>query len=233
MNYHNMIQGTFLARPNRFIAHVEIQGETHIAHVKNTGRFKELLIPGVSVYLQDHKTQPHRKTRYSLIAVEKGDRLINLDSQVTNRVAEEALRNGCLTLPGFNEPLVRIQPETSFQSSRLDFFLEGKTQRAFLEVKAVTLEEDGIARFPDAPTERGIKHLEELTAALEMGYMAYTLFVIQMDGVRLFQPNDKTHQAFGDALRKAVRKGVIPLAYTCSVTKSSIRLKEPVPIDLN
>lgn len=232
MNYHDIIQGYFLARPNRFIAHVELQGKAHIAHVKNTGRFKELLIPGASVYLQDHNDQPHRKTRYSLIAVEKGDRLINLDSQVTNRVAEEALRNGSLTLPGFNEPIVRIQPETTFQSSRFDFFLAGKTKKAFLEVKAVTLEEDGIARFPDAPTERGIKHLEELATAYKLGYLAYTLFVIQMEGIRLFKPNDKTHQAFGDALREAVKKGVIPLAYSCSITKTSIQLKEPVPIDL-
>lgn len=232
MEYHSMKRGTFISRPNRFIAHVQIDGVEVVAHVKNTGRFKELLIPGAIVYVQDHGNSTHRKTNYSLITVEKGNCLVNLDSQVTNKIVGEALIEGRLPLPGFDEDILRIRPESTFGSSRFDFYLEGHSKKAYLEVKAVTLEEEHIARFPDAPTERGIKHLKELETALSAGFLAYAVFVIQMDNVISFRPNDITHLAFGDALRHAGEKGVTLLAYSCSVTKDTIRLANQVPIDL-
>ena len=233
MEYPNIKEARFLHRPNRFLAQISIEGTERLAHVKNTGRFKELLIPGTRVFVEDHGQASWRKTRYSLITVEKGDRLVNLDSQRANQLVHEALFRGQIRLPGFEEPIKRIRPETAYGASRFDFFLEGTTTKAFLEVKTVTLEEEGVARFPDAPTERGIKHLEELSKAILDGYLAYVIFVIQLPGVHSFQPNDKTHKAFGETLRKVTALGVVPLAFSCEVTPATIELANPVPIDLS
>lgn len=228
MNYQNMVEGRFLARPNRFIAHVEVNGSTEICHVKNTGRCRELLVPGAKVYLQDFGESTSRKTRYDLIAVEKGRLLINMDSQAPNKAAGEFLAAGGV-LP---QPTL-IRPETTWGSSRFDFYLEQGDRRAFLEVKGVTLEENGVAMFPDAPTERGIKHLRELIACQQEGYEAYLLLVIQMKGVERFTPAWEKHFAFGETLREAAAAGVKLLAYDCRVTPDSMVLDCPVPIDLN
>ena len=198
MRYQRVIPGKFLSRPNRFIALVEVGGETVVAHVKNTGRCKELLVPGVKVWLEE-SANPARKTLYDLIAVEKGSLLINMDAQAPNKVFAEWARSG--VLPG----LTLLRPETTWGSSRFDFYWESAAEKGFVEVKGVTLERDGGAYFPDAPTERGVKHLKELTAARQQGYQAAVCFVIQMKGVDFFSPNDETHPEFGDTLRMAAR----------------------------
>ena len=233
MKYDNICKGKFIARPNRFIAEVEIDGHIENAHVKNTGRCRELLIPGVTVYLEDfHGRMGTRKMRYSLIGVEKGDTLINMDSQAPNKVCEEGLLSGKLKLPGMGL-LTEVKREKTYGGSRFDFRVEDADgQIGWLEVKGVTLEEDGIARFPDAPTERGVKHVEELIGAVSKGYQGYVLFVIQMPEVSCFEPNDKTHKAFGDALRKAEQAGVHVMAWTCHVLEDDLCLKEPVKIKL-
>lgn len=230
MHYPHILPARFLFRPNRFIAHCEAKGKEVIAHVKNTGRCKELLLPGATVYLQHH-TGGGRKTEYSLICVDKGGLLVNIDSQAPNKVAEEALAGGQLTLPGMGVPGF-IRREAAFGQSRFDFYLEGKGKKAFLEVKGVTLEKNGAVRFPDAPTLRGVKHLRELTAAREAGFLAYVLFVVQLSPAAYFVPNDVTHPAFGEALRMAARAGVQVLAYDCAVTPESIALGQPVPVRL-
>ncbi|MEG0157524.1 MAG: DNA/RNA nuclease SfsA, partial [Anaerovoracaceae bacterium] len=201
MEYEKIVKGKFLSRPNRFVALVEIQGETVKAHVKNTGRCKELLLPGAEIYLEDFAGRMGtRKLRYSLISVKKGETLINMDSSAPNKVVGEALSQGKLILPGMEE-LVKVKPEQTFGNSRFDFFVEDKTgKKGYIEVKGVTLEVEGIARFPDAPTVRGIKHIEELMVAADQGYGAYLIFVIQMEGISSIEPNDETHKAFGDAL---------------------------------
>jgi sugar fermentation stimulation protein A len=234
MKYKNVREAVFIARPNRFIAQVEIKGEIQIVHVKNTGRCKELLREGVTVYLEDHENQRlNRKTRYSLISVEKKDRIVNIDSYAPNRVVGEALASGRIELPGFGSGLSKIKPEKTFGSSRFDFYVEScQGQKAYIEVKGVTLEEGGTVRFPDAPTERGVRHIRELSLALEQGYHAYLIFVIQMKGAGHFEPNDETHPAFGEALREARIKGVEVLAYDCEVTPGSIVLSEPVQVRL-
>ncbi|MDO4552522.1 MAG: DNA/RNA nuclease SfsA, partial [Bacillota bacterium] len=190
MKYGRVQQGVFLDRPNRFIAHVEIDGRPETVHVKNTGRCRELLVPGAVVFLEDSReagppVREGRKTRYSLVAVQKGERLINMDAQAPNKAAGEALRDGRLVLPGLEGGLSLLKPETVFGGSRFDFYAEGRAadlspRRLFLEVKGVTLEEEGMARFPDAPTERGVRHIQELRAAMEQGWGACLLFVIQM-----------------------------------------------------
>lgn len=225
MEYQRVVPGTFIARPNRFIAHVEVDGETVIAHVKNTGRCKELLVPGARVYLQ-HSENPARKTLYDLIAVKKGKLLINMDAQAPNQVFGEWARSG--GIPG----LTRLRPETTWGSSRFDFYWESATQRGFVEVKGVTLEKDGGAYFPDAPTLRGVKHLNELIAARQQGYRAAVCFVIQMTGVEFFSPNDVTHPEFGHALREAAEAGVDVWAYDCQVTPGSLELARPVEVRL-
>lgn len=225
MHYQQVISGRFIARPNRFIAHVEVDGEAVIAHVKNTGRCKELLVPGATVYLQRAEV-PARKTLYDLIAVEKGPLLINMDAQAPNRVFAEWARTG--GIPG----LTLLRPETTWGSSRFDFYWESATERGFVEVKGVTLEKDGGAYFPDAPTLRGVKHLKELTAARQQGYRAAVCFVIQMTGIKSFSPNDETHPEFGDTLRRAAQSGVEVWAYGCQVTPDSLVLSEPVPVRL-
>lgn len=221
----SIVPGVFLSRPNRFIAHVEIDGQKEICHVKNTGRCRELLPAGAQVYCADCLS-PARKTRYDLIAAQKGNRLINMDSQSPNLAAKEWLLSG-----GLGE-IESLKPETTFGDSRFDFSFIKDGTLCFLEVKGVTLETDGICAFPDAPTQRGVKHLKELTQLKCKGYGAYILFVIQMEDVRYLHPNDVTDPAFGKALREAAGAGVEVLAYDCAVTPDSMTLQAPVPVQL-
>ncbi len=233
MKYEKIVTAKFLSRPNRFVAQVLLNGEEVSVHVKNTGRCRELLVPDSVVYLEDFSyRQGKRKLLYDLIAVRKGDLLINMDSQAPNKVAREALENGSIKLPGMSEPTI-IRPEKVYGDSRFDFYIEDKNgKKGFVEVKGVTLESDTIALFPDAPTARGVKHLAELVRAMENGYHSYVLFVIQMSGMKLFAPNDATHREFGDTLRYAAEKGVKILAYECAVTSDSLEITNSVPIDL-
>lgn len=226
MRYDNIRAARFIDRPNRFIAHVELDGRPEVCHVKNTGRCRELLRPGAVVYLQENDN-PARKTRFDLIAVEKGHMLINMDSQAPNRAFGEWAAAGSF-LPG----LTLIKPETAFGSSRFDFYLEAGTRRAFAEVKGVTLERDGLALFPDAPTERGLKHVAELMECAAQGYEAYLVFVIQMKGVRRFTPNFETDPAFSSRLRQAAAAGVRILARDCLVTPESMDIDRPVEVVL-
>lgn len=222
--YDEVREGRFLSRPNRFIARVEIDGKTEICHVKNTGRCRELLLPGCRVVLA-FSHQPNRKTQYDLVAVYKGERLINMDSQAPNKVAMEGM---AMLFPGATE----VKPETVFGDSRLDFSARRGEKRILLEVKGVTLEEDNVCLFPDAPTERGVRHLRELEKAAGMGYTAGILFVIQMENTRYFAPNEKTHPEFARALRSAEQNGVHILAYDCTVTPADMTLRQPVEIRL-
>lgn len=232
MRYPNICPGTFTARPNRFIAHVEVGGKTEICHVKNTGRCRELLVPGALVYLTRNE-DPARKTRYDLVTVEKqtaqGPLLINMDSQAPNKVFGEWAAAG-----GFRKGLTLLRPETSWGNSRFDYYWEEKdgAVKGFLEVKGVTLERDGVVRFPDAPTVRGVKHLEELTVARQAGYEAAVCFVVQMEGMRWLGPNDATHPEFGAALRRALQAGVEILAMECRVTPDSLEILRPLPVRL-
>ena len=225
MHYRNMVPGIFLARPNRFIAHVAIGGKTEICHVKNTGRCKELLPAGATVWCQEFDSTT-RKTKYDLITVKKGDRLINMDSQAPNKAAGEWLAAGGLG------QISNLKAETTFGNSRFDFSFEKDGKKCFLEVKGVTLENDGICAFPDAPTERGVKHLKELTTLAKNGYGAYVLFVIQMADVKYLHPNDVTDPAFGAALRAAAEAGVQVLAMDCAVTEASMNIRLPVLVKL-
>ena len=225
MNYNNMVSGIFLSRPNRFIAHVEIGGKTEICHVKNTGRCKELLPAGAQVWCQEFDSAT-RKTKYDLITVKKGDRLINMDSQAPNKAAGEWLAAG-----GLGE-ISGLKAESTFGNSRFDFSFEKDGKKCFLEVKGVTLEQDGVCAFPDAPTERGVKHLKELTALVRQGYGAYVLFVVQMSDVKYLHPNDATDPAFGQALRDAHAAGVQVLAMDCTVTENTMDIRIPVLVKL-
>ena len=234
MKYQKILPGIFQARPNRFIAHVEVEGKLEVCHVKNTGRCRELLIPGVTVWLEEI-VNPARKTRYDLIAVEKrcpdGPLLINLDSQAPNKVFGEWAAAGGL---GFVPTLLR--PETTYGSSRFDYYWEwsqdGMLRRGFWEVKGVTLEENGTARFPDAPTLRGVKHLEELVLARQAGYEAGVCFVVQMAGMDHVEPNDATHPELGTSLRRAARAGVAVLALACAVEPGQLAIQGPLPVRL-
>lgn len=226
MQYQNVKQGRFLARPNRFIAHVELEGQTEVVHVKNTGRCRELLVPNAAVYLEK-SANPARKTQYDLIAVEKGPLLVNMDAQAPNQVFREWAESG-----GFQPGLTLLRPETTWGSSRFDFYWEAGERRGFVEVKGVTLENGGHACFPDAPTERGVKHLHELIRCQSEGYEAAVCFVIQMSGMTDFAPNDLTHPAFGEALRQAAQAGVQVMARGCVVTPDSLTMGEPVPVRL-
>ena len=225
MHYTPMTPGIFLARPNRFIAHVEIGGQVQVCHVKNTGRCRELLVPGAKVWCQE-SSSPNRKTKYDLICVEKGSRLINMDSQAPNAAAGEWLRAGGLG------PIEDLKPEYTHGDSRYDFSFIQNGRRCFLEVKGVTLETDGVCAFPDAPTQRGVKHIQGLTRAVQEGHGAYILFVIQMADVISIHPNDATDPAFGRALREAAENGVRILAYDCAVTPETMDLRDPVDIIL-
>lgn len=225
MRYENMIPGKFLARPNRFIAHIEIDGEMQVCHVKNTGRCRELLTPGATVWCQQ-ASNPNRKTKYDLIAVQKGQRLINMDSQAPNTAAGEWLRAGGLG------PIENLRPETVHGDSRFDFSFTRNGVPCLMEVKGCTLENEGICAFPDAPTERGAKHLRGLIRAAEAGYECYVLIVIQMSDVEYFHPNDTTDPEFGAALREAAAAGVHVLAMDCAITPETMEIRSPVPVKL-
>ena len=225
MHYKNMVPGTFLRRPNRFIAHVEINGQTEVVHVKNTGRCRELLVPGCTVYCQ-RSGNPSRKTKFDLIAVRKGDRLINMDSQAPNKAAGEWLAAG-----GLGE-LSELRAEVKEGDSRFDFSFVKDGRRCFLEVKGCTLEEDGVCAFPDAPTERGAKHIRGLTELAKAGYGAFILFVIQMSDVKYIRPHDETDPEFGRALREAAANGVRVLAMDCAVDVDSMEVRLPVLVKL-
>lgn len=229
MRYSKVEKAVFLSRPNRFVAQVERDGKIEPVHVKNTGRCRELLLPGATVYLAKGEGAK-RKTEYDLVAVEKkrevgSPLLVNMDSQAPNAVAEEFFRSG-----KFFSSNAIVRREVFFGTSRFDFYVEDGDRRIFLEVKGVTLEEAGEASFPDAPTQRGVRHLEELMRAKEEGFEAYVLFVIQMKETRSFSPNDKTHPAFGKALRHASEQGVTVLAYDCIVKPDEMTLDHPVPV---
>lgn len=226
MIYNNIREGVFVSRPNRFLAHVEVDGEATIVHVKNTGRCKELLVPGARVVLQKSENTK-RKTPYDLIAVWKGDQLINMDSQAPNKVFLEYLQSG-----RYIDGITKIKPEAKYGGSRFDFYVEIGERKIFIEVKGVTLEEYGIALFPDAPTERGVKHLRELAASLNDGYEAQVIFVIQMNDVRYFTPNDGTHPAFGEALLAAKAAGVKVIALDCVVTLDRLSIDKEIEVRL-
>lgn len=225
MQYENMVLGRFLCRPNRFIAHVEINGQVEIVHVKNTGRCRELLPEGARVWCQ-RSSNPKRKTKYDLICVQKGDRLINMDSQAPNVAVGQWLRCG-----GFGK-VENVRAEVTYGQSRFDFAFEKDGKPCFMEVKGVTLETDGICAFPDAPTTRGTKHLRELAVLAGEGYDAFVLFVIQMENVKFLHPNDVTDPAFSESLRQAAKAGVTVLAMDCTVTPESMKLRKVVPVCL-
>lgn len=231
MQYQKVIEAKFLSRPNRFIANVLLDKKEETVHVKNTGRCKELLVSGAKVYLSDEK-KPERKTRFDLVAVEKNCEdgktiLINMDSQAPNHVAEEFFRSG-----KFFSESAQVKREVRFQNSRFDFFITDGDRNVFVEVKGVTLEDNGVALFPDAPTERGVKHILELIEAKNKGYEAMIFFVIQMKGIKSFSPNDKTHPAFGKVLRKAKDAGVEIYAYDCLVSKDTLTISDSVLVKL-
>jgi sugar fermentation stimulation protein A len=227
MLYTNISEGIFVTRPNRFIAQINIDNTMVIAHVKNTGRCKELLVPDVKVVLQKSDS-PKRKTMYDLIAVWKNNRLINIDSQVPNKVFLEYLQSG-----RYIEGITCIKPETKYGSSRFDFYVEAGARKVFIEVKGVTLEEEGVVMFPDAPTERGVKHLNELIRCTKEGYEAHVVFVIQMNNVHYFTPNNKTHRTFGEALVAAKKAGVTVIALDCMVAKNTLEIGKSIPVKLS
>ena len=225
MRYEHMVPGIFRRRPNRFIAHVDIAGQEEICHVKNTGRCQELLPEGAKVWCEQ-SSNPNRKTKFDLLTVQKGDRLINMDSQAPNKAAMEWLQGGGLG------DIQNLRAETVHGNSRFDFSFTKDGKPCFLEVKGVTLENDGVCAFPDAPTDRGAKHLRELTAAAQEGFGTWVLFVIQMENVKYLHPNDATDPAFGAALREAAEAGVHILAMDCTVTKNTMNIRTQVPIQL-
>lgn len=231
MQYKTILKAVFLSRPNRFIAYVSISGETAVAHVKNTGRCKELLVPGCTVYLAV-SDNPERKTKYDLIAAEKiragrAPLLINMDSQIPNDAAAEWLPVSGL----FSERAV-IRREFTHGDSRVDFYVEDGQRKAFIEVKGCTLEDGGVALFPDAPTERGVKHLKHLIRAAQEGYECYVLIVIQMKDVSVFRPNGKTDPAFAQALREAKEAGVKILAVDCLVRPDEMKIDSPIKTEV-
>ncbi len=236
MTYETIVPATFLARPNRFIAQVALDGREETVHVKNTGRCRELLVPGNTVWLAESHN-PARKTRFDLVAVDKAGLLINMDAQAPNQVFYQWALAG-----HFIDGLTLLRPETSWGSSRFDFYWEAAPSgtalessplvKGFVEVKGVTLEQDGLALFPDAPTQRGVKHLRELALCHQAGYQAAVCFVIQMEGMAAFSPNDETHPQFGQALREAAQAGVKVLALECHVAPDSLAITGPIPVQL-
>lgn len=226
MYYETVKEGRFIQRPNRFIAKVEIEGKEEICHVRNTGRCRELLLPGALVFLEAN-SNPARKTKFSIIGVQKGDRLINMDSQAPNQAVYEWLQGG-----GLISDIEEIKPEYFYGDSRFDFFVRTEQRKILIEVKGVTLEEDGVALFPDAPTERGLKHILGLSKAQQEGYDTYLIFVVQMKNVRYFTPNRRMQPAFGEGLHKAKQQGVTLLAYDCDVTKNSMTISSQVTVVL-
>ncbi len=243
MTYQDIHAARFLARPNRFIAQVELDGAVETVHVKNTGRCRELLLPSCTVYLEG-SANPARKTRYDLVAVEKErpglpPLLINMDAQAPNQVFREWMEAGLGEALGLPRPTL-LRPETPWGRSRFDFYWErtgvshetSVLRKGFVEVKGCTLEEDGLALFPDAPTQRGVKHLRELIACREAGYETAVCVVVQMAGMAAFSPNDRTHPEFGAALREAARAGVRVLAVECAAAPDSLTITGPVPVRL-
>ncbi|MBR3833215.1 MAG: DNA/RNA nuclease SfsA [Lachnospiraceae bacterium] len=230
MKYKNIVEGKFISRPNRFIAHVEIEGMEHVVHVKNTGRCRELLQPGATVYLEK-SDNPTRKTLYDLVSVKKGQRIVNMDSQLPNGLVEEWLRENDDAREIFGD-ISYLKREKTYGKSRFDLYVESDNRKIFIEVKGVTLENDNVVSFPDAPTERGIKHLNELVCALEDGYETYVFFVVQMEGVDYFTPAWDKHKEFGDALVNAYKKGVKVLAYDCKVSEDEVRINQSVKVKL-
>ncbi len=225
MQYENVKKAKFVFRPNRFIAHIKIDGKEEICHVKNTGRCQELLVPDADIFVRE-VSNAKRKTKYDLLGVYKGEKLINIDSQAPNQVFHEWLK-------GSNEFITNlklIKPEYRYHDSRLDFYLEAGSRKILVEVKGVTLEKEGVALFPDAPTERGIKHIMELCRAVREGFEAYLVFIIQMQDVLYFSPNRETHLAFAESLAEAVHQGVKVIALDCQVTAASIAAKGFVEI---
>ncbi len=216
MRYSRIKKGTFIDRPNRFMAHVKIEGKIEPCHVKNTGRCRELLVEGAKVLVQEGN-HPGRKTKYDLISVWKGERLVNIDSQAPNIIFREWLDEGI-----FFPVLETIKAEQKYNNSRFDYYLETAGKRIYVEVKGVTLEKDGVALFPDAPTERGVKHLKDLVACIDEGYEAMVVFIIQMKGVRYMRPNDEMHPEFGYALRELAQKGAGVIAIDCLVSEDTI-----------
>lgn len=231
MNYSSVHSCVFLRRPNRFIAHCLLEGREIICHVKNTGRCKELLVPGCTVYVQ-HQPSPTRKTQYDLIAVEKGDLLINMDSSAPNKLFLEALRQNQVPLEPLRN-LTHIQAEKTYHTSRFDFYVEKGDVHSYGELKGVTLEQDGLVLFPDAPTERGVRHIHSLIEAKKEGYDAYLIFIVQMSQARLMRPNMETHPAFGQAMALARDAGVSIHAFTCQVTPDSLSLSHEIPVELD
>jgi sugar fermentation stimulation protein A len=222
MKYNNILKGNFISRPNRFIANIEVNGIVEVCHVKNTGRCKELLTPNATVFVQENNNVK-RKTKFSLIGVIKENRIINMDSQVTNKVVHEWILKGNL----FSD-VTLIKPEAKYNNSRFDFYVETKTKKAFIEVKGVTLENQGVVKFPDAPTERGVKHIKELCDCMTEGYEAYVIFVIQMKDVLHFEPNADTHKEFAEVLKHAKKYGVNIIAVDCDVEEDSINIRDYV-----
>ena len=218
------LKAEFIERPNRFVAKVRLNGEEIYCHVKNTGRCRELLVKGTTVYLEK-SSNPNRKTQYDLVSVQKNDRLINMDSQIPNYVVAESLDKI------FNG-ITYVKQEYKYGNSRFDIYVETKTEKIFVEVKGVTLEADGVVRFPDAPTERGIKHLKELQKAVEEGYRACVVFLVQMQDVKYFEPNYETHPQFASELKKAHENGVEIFVYDCIVTPDEIKLNKSVKIKM-
>ena len=229
--YNDISKGIFIERPNRFIAKVFIHGNEETVHVKNTGRCKELLLTGSEVYLEPSQGG-NRKTKWSLIGIKKGERIINNDSQVTNEVVQKALNSEKLKLPGVSGKITKLVREKTFGSSRFDLYFETDNQKGFIEVKGVTLEVDGVAMFPDAPTVRGTKHINELVQAVGLGYCCYIIFVIQMKGVRYFEPNVKTDPIFSETLKNSIDKGVHIIAVDCNVGPDYIEIDDLVQVSL-
>ncbi|MCM1127598.1 MAG: A/G-specific adenine glycosylase [Lachnospiraceae bacterium] len=227
MKYENIYKGQFLSRPNRFIAYVDIDGHEEKVHVKNTGRCRELLTDHAEVYL-DKSDNLSRSTAFDLVAVRKGNRIINMDSQAPNRAVEEWLRQG-----GLFTDVQTVRPETKYENSRFDFYVETEKDKIFIEVKGVTLEKDDVVLFPDAPSQRAVKHVKELSEAIKQGYKAYILLVVQMEGVKYFTPNRETQPEFADALLEARQAGVEVLAYDCLVTEDTMRINQPVEVRLS
>ena len=226
MRYPNIYEAIFLRRPNRFIAQVLLNGREETVHVKNTGRCRELLVPGAQVYLVRSENL-ERKTAYDLVAARKGERLINMDSQSPNHILAEYLSHSGL----FQDP-IQVTPEFTHGDSRFDFLVEEGGRRHLIEVKGVTLEQDGLAKFPDAPTERGVKHIHGLIRAREEGFESWLIFVVQMEGIHTLTPNDETHPAFGAALREAAQAGVHILALGCHVEPDGAEITYDIPVSL-
>ena len=222
MKYERIVKGIFKNRPNRFIAHIEIEGKEEVVHVKNTGRCKELLTENAKVFCQK-SDNPNRKTKFDLISVYKGKRLINMDSQAPNKVFREYLEG---------ENFDYIKAEYTYGSSRIDFYCEKKSKKFLIEVKGVTLENNNVVLFPDAPTDRGVKHIKELIKAQKEGYQSVIAFVIQMDDVKYFTPNIETHKEFAEVLKLAEKSGVTILCLTCSVTETTLNINGKIPYKL-